>query len=79
MSGFPGFERRIVDVKSHRGMVSENRLKISQRTPHDGFRPVADAGGAGLFFKGVAIATRGLSIGAQAAGAASESIGRVSI
>ena len=24
---FPGFERRIVDVKSHRGMVSENRSK----------------------------------------------------
>ena len=25
---FPGFERRIVDVKSHRGMVSENRSKL---------------------------------------------------
>jgi len=24
---FPVFERRIVDVKSHRGMVSENRSK----------------------------------------------------
>jgi hypothetical protein len=24
---FPGFERRIVDVRSHRGMVSENRSK----------------------------------------------------
>jgi serine O-acetyltransferase len=37
---FPGSESRIVDVLSHRGMVSENRLKLSQRTPHDGFRPV---------------------------------------
>jgi len=60
-------------------MVSENRLKISQRTPHDGFRPVAAAGGAGLFFRGVAIATRGLSIGDRAVGAAAESIGRMPI
>ena len=66
-------------MKRHRVLVSENRLMISQRTPHDGFRAVAAAGGAGLFFKGVVIATGGLSMGAQAAGAASESIGRVSI
>ena len=32
-----------------------------------------------MFFKCVVIATKGLSMGAQAAGAASESIGRVSI
>lgn len=66
-------------MKSHRVVVSENRLKISPRTPRDGFRPVAAAGEAGLFFKGVAIATGRLSMGAEAAGAASESIGRVSI
>ncbi len=58
-------------------MVSENRLKISQSTPHDGFRPVAAAGGACLIFKGVAIAIGGLSIGDRAASAAAEPIGRM--
>jgi len=34
MCGFPGSERRIVDVKSHRVMVSENRSKISRQGQH---------------------------------------------
>ncbi|WP_415137159.1 site-specific integrase, partial [Microbacterium sp.] len=34
--GFPGSERRIVDVRSHRGMVSENRSKLlTKDTNHD--------------------------------------------
>ena len=32
--GFPSSERRIVDVKSHRVMVSENRSKISRQGQH---------------------------------------------
>ena len=32
--GFPGSERRIVDLKSHRVMVSENRSKISRQGQH---------------------------------------------